>query len=408
MSLQAAPGLLRFERWDPEQPPATDLLAEMRDELNDLYETFDRLDHPALSPSELRPPAGAYLVGFEGAHAVAGGGVRQLAGGVGEIKRMFVRPAARSRGVAGSLLAALEEAALSLGYTRARARHGAEAGPRAPSVPPGGLRRGGALQRQPVRMLLGGEDPRVSTSPPDRVRPGFEVRHGWGVDGIASLGGDVAAIVVVDVLRFTTAVDVAAAAGAAVHPAPWPTEPAAGRVLIGGEPAEVADGKGPRRLSLSPPSLRRLRPGDRIVLPSANGSRSALAAAAYGVPVLAACLRNADAVAEWIRDSCEGGPVAVIACGEIRSDGTLRPAVEDQIGAGAVVGALPGLRSPESRVAAALYRRSTDNLFSVLAGSVSGRELREKGLAEDLEWAAAENASRCVPIIGEDGAFRGR
>ena len=98
----------------------------------------------------------------------------------------------------------------------------------------------------------------------------------------------------------------------------------------------------------------------------------------------------------------------MIACGEIRSDGSLRRAVEDQIGAGAVVGALPGLRSSESRVAAALYRRSTDNLFSVLAGSVSGRELREKGLAEDLEWAAAENASRCVPIIGEDGAFRGR
>ena len=128
MSLQAAPGLLRFERWDPEQPPATDLLAEMRDELNGLYETFDRLDHPALSPSELRPPAGAYLVGFEGAHAVAGGGVRQLAGGVGEIKRMFVRPAARSRGVAGSLLAALEEAALSLGYTRARLDTGPKQG----------------------------------------------------------------------------------------------------------------------------------------------------------------------------------------------------------------------------------------------------------------------------------------
>lgn len=120
MSQEAAPGLLRFERWDPEAPPATDLLAEMRDELNGLYETFSRLDHPALAPSELRLPGGAYLVGFAGDEPVAGGGVRRLVDGVAEIKRMFVRPPARSRGVAGSLLAALEDAALSLGYATVR------------------------------------------------------------------------------------------------------------------------------------------------------------------------------------------------------------------------------------------------------------------------------------------------
>jgi GNAT superfamily N-acetyltransferase len=120
VNLDAAPNLVRFEQWDPEEAPATDLLAEMREELNGLYETFSRLDQPAISPSDLRPPVGAYLVGFEGALAVAGGGVRRLADGVGEIKRMFVRPTARSRGVARFLLTALEEAALTLGYTRVR------------------------------------------------------------------------------------------------------------------------------------------------------------------------------------------------------------------------------------------------------------------------------------------------
>jgi GNAT superfamily N-acetyltransferase len=120
VSLDAAPGLLRFERWDPEEPPAADLLAEMRDELNGVYETFSRLDNPALAPSELRPPGGAYLVGFAGTEAVAGGGVRRLTEGVGEIKRMFVRPPVRSHGVARALLSALEAAALSLGYTAVR------------------------------------------------------------------------------------------------------------------------------------------------------------------------------------------------------------------------------------------------------------------------------------------------
>ena len=111
---------LRFERWDPEEPPASELLAEMRVELNDVYESFSRLDNPALSPSELRPPGGAYLVGFAGDDAVAGGGLRRLTDEVAEIKRMYVRPQARSRGVARALLVALEEAAVSLGYAAAR------------------------------------------------------------------------------------------------------------------------------------------------------------------------------------------------------------------------------------------------------------------------------------------------
>ena len=111
---------LRFERWDPEEPPASELLAEMRVELNDVYESFSRLDNPALSPGELRPPGGAYLVGFAGDDAVAGGGLRRLTDEVAEIKRMYVRPQARSRGVARALLVALEEAAVSLGYAAAR------------------------------------------------------------------------------------------------------------------------------------------------------------------------------------------------------------------------------------------------------------------------------------------------
>ena len=51
---------------------------------------------------------------------MAGGGVRRLADGVAEIKRMYVRPAARSRGVAAALLAALEREAAALGYSVVR------------------------------------------------------------------------------------------------------------------------------------------------------------------------------------------------------------------------------------------------------------------------------------------------
>ena len=92
----------------------------MRAELNDAYASPSRLDNPPLAPAELRPPGGAYLVGYEGEEAVAGGGLRRLGDGVAEIKRMYVRPAARSRGVAAALLAALESTALSLGYAAVR------------------------------------------------------------------------------------------------------------------------------------------------------------------------------------------------------------------------------------------------------------------------------------------------
>jgi GNAT superfamily N-acetyltransferase len=111
---------VRFERCDPEEPPATELLAAMRAELNAAYDTFSRLDNPPLAPTELRPPGGAYLVAFEGDRAVAGGGLRRLAAGVAEVKRMYVRPEARSRGLARELLTALEGTAVSLGYRVAR------------------------------------------------------------------------------------------------------------------------------------------------------------------------------------------------------------------------------------------------------------------------------------------------
>ncbi len=111
---------LRFERVDPEEPPASALLNEMRVELNDVYESFNRLDNPPLFPEEMRAPGGAYLVGYEGVDAVAGGGIRRLDEGIAEIKRMFVRPVARSRGVARALLVALEETARDLGYGRLR------------------------------------------------------------------------------------------------------------------------------------------------------------------------------------------------------------------------------------------------------------------------------------------------
>jgi GNAT superfamily N-acetyltransferase len=65
-------------------------------------------------------PGAAWLVIYDDGRPVACGGLRQLAPETGEIKRMFVSAAARRRGHARRLLAALEGIARDAGQTRIR------------------------------------------------------------------------------------------------------------------------------------------------------------------------------------------------------------------------------------------------------------------------------------------------
>jgi 2-phosphosulfolactate phosphatase len=53
-------------------------------------------------------------------------------------------------------------------------------------------------------------------------QPGFDPRLAWASEGGALLARVCPVLVVVDILRFTTAVDVAVAQGARVVPAGWP------------------------------------------------------------------------------------------------------------------------------------------------------------------------------------------
>jgi len=149
-------------------------------------------------------------------------------------------------------------------------------------------------------------------------------------------------------------------------------------------------------------SLLGIPPGTRLELASPNGATVSLAAADAGAVVLAGCLRNASAVAAAARRL--GGPVGMVAAGERRPDGSLRPAVEDLIGAGAVLHALGGHPSPEARAAVAAFLDAAPDLPSVLADCASGRELAARGLAADLRLAAERDVSRTVPRL-EGRAF---
>lgn len=107
------------------EPVARELVAAMSAEVGELYER-GLPKGPSAQPEELSPPYGGFVVLIEGGRPVAGGGVKQLDDRACEIKRMYVVPDARGRGVGGELLAALEALARDLGYAVARLDTGAK------------------------------------------------------------------------------------------------------------------------------------------------------------------------------------------------------------------------------------------------------------------------------------------
>ena len=119
---------MEFRAMSAAEPPASDLIEAMVAEMTPLYGRIDRPGLPVAGPEQFGPDAGgAFLVGFDDAGVpVCGGGLKRLDAETVEIKRMYVAPEARGRGVAGTLLAALEDAARDLGYARARLDTGPE------------------------------------------------------------------------------------------------------------------------------------------------------------------------------------------------------------------------------------------------------------------------------------------
>lgn len=207
----------------------------------------------------------------------------------------------------------------------------------------------------------------------------YQVRLDWGVAGLQRLApADV--VVVVDVLRFSSSVADAVASGGSV------------------------------RL-------------DDAVGWSRNGAAVAAAAQVQGAVVLVGGLRNASAVARAVTTLQERNgsrtSVAVIAAGEADGAGMLRFAVEDQLGAGAIIAALTDLgidhTAPDAAVAAEGFRALRRALRHLIGASGSARELADGVAATDrmlssgvtpttTARAAEVDALDVVPVLRE-GAF---
>jgi 2-phosphosulfolactate phosphatase len=253
----------------------------------------------------------------------------------------------------------------------------------------------------------------VGTAPFEPWPEGRQLHVEWGPPGarLAAERGDI--VVIVDVLSFSTSVVLTATrGGTALAYSAAELDEMGGRDeaarLLNAEVIAKDRAATTARFSLSPASLATVAPGDRVIFTSLNGA-ACTAAASKAPIVLVGALTNASAVAATILSSLRAGVAArctIVPCGErwtsvADEPDSLRPGVEDLLGAGAIVSALPQLHiSTEAWLAAATFQaaRRGSGIGDALRNCVGGRELIQRGFAEDVELAARLDATTAVPL----------
>lgn len=210
-------------------------------------------------------------------------------------------------------------------------------------------------------------------------------------------------VVVFDVLRATTSMTAAMAAGvteirvfASIAKAQAAASGFAGDRLLCGEtnclPPAGFD------LGNSPGAFCRDHAGKTMFMSTTNGTRAIVAARSAPL-ILAGCLLNATAVAAALHEA--GRDVTLLCAG---TDGEV--AAEDIIGAGAVIDRLVdrGATMPDSNSVNAhqLFNDARNNLPRVLADTRGGQNVIRVGLQADVDFAARVDIFNIVGRVKND------
>jgi ribosomal protein S18 acetylase RimI-like enzyme len=107
-----------------EPADSADAQALIRQLDSDLRTRYPTASIHGMKPSEVADGKGVFIVARLDGAPVGCGALRALSPGIGEIKRMYVAPSARRRGVARRVLAELEQAAEEFGFTTLRLETG--------------------------------------------------------------------------------------------------------------------------------------------------------------------------------------------------------------------------------------------------------------------------------------------
>lgn len=236
----------------------------------------------------------------------------------------------------------------------------------------------------------------------------FQCRMEWGARGAREAAERGNIIIVVDVLSFSTTVVTAIHHGALIYPYPVYKDgkeldfaEKVGAELIFGRAESVKLGNP----TLSPVTFNQTHKHKKYVLCSLNGALCSWVAAKVPA-LLIGSLLNASSVATYASklQSQTSTDITVISCGEQWEDvfdreNKLRPAMEDYLGAGAILSKLNGEKSPEAELCASAFKSVEERVQDLIWDCGSGRELRLKGFEKDVLHAAQIDAFKNVPIL---------
>ncbi|MGG3468751.1 2-phosphosulfolactate phosphatase [Neobacillus pocheonensis] len=236
-----------------------------------------------------------------------------------------------------------------------------------------------------------------------------ECRVEWGRRGAmeAAERGDI--VIIVDVLSFSSTVISALGNGAIIYPFPPNLDGKEYAEKIGaeyllGRAEAVRLGKP----SLSPVSFNEQYNKKKYVLSSLNGAFCTWVAAKVPA-LLIGSLLNAAAVASAVNHFRKQtrANITIVPCGEQWNDvknneDTLRPAIEDYLGAGAILNYLEGKKSSEAEICLGTFQHARPKLKELIWECGSGRELRGRGFADDVIHCSRLNAYQTVPILKND------
>jgi GNAT superfamily N-acetyltransferase len=108
---------ITVRREELSSPHALKLITALNAELSAQYPE-QGATHFGLDVDDVKPGRGAFLVAYDGTAPVGCGAVRLLDPGTAELKRMYVAPSLRGRGIGRQLVLALETEARQLGARR--------------------------------------------------------------------------------------------------------------------------------------------------------------------------------------------------------------------------------------------------------------------------------------------------
>jgi 2-phosphosulfolactate phosphatase len=226
----------------------------------------------------------------------------------------------------------------------------------------------------------------------------------WGEQGARTFEGSVGALIIVDVLSFSTCVDIAVARRALVYPFAY------------GDPGGSTGRTGYRRRGRGATRQQRapLQPVPRLAARHRAGEQARAAECEWlghfhGVKVDTGShglfAKRPRRCRKVCRD-CTGYP----GCGRPGREALARrqPAAGDRGPDGC--GRDPRCAGPallsEAEVALHAFRNARPRLAELVRGSVSGQELVTRGYPEDVETAIQLNVSDAAPLL-VDGAYSG-